>query len=174
MSNVYIGSDFHLGHKNIHKFRHPSNGFDLTFENEQHHRDWLLTMVDMEISKRDTLLLLGDICFDEGSLEALHKITCRKVLVKGNHCVVKSPLYNKVFDQIHGLTRYKHVWLSHAPVHPMELRGNPNFHGHVHNETIDDRRYQNCCVEWVYKKYGSPIVRFDRLVEDRRIAHELS
>ena len=52
-----------------------------------------------------------------------------------------------------GLYKYKEFWLSHAPIHPCELRGKRNIHGHVHqNHVMDehhkrDNRYINVCVE---------------------------
>ena len=43
--------------------------------------------------------------------------------------------------------KYKKQWLSHCPMHPDELRGNNNIHGHIHSHTIDDPRYFNVCCE---------------------------
>jgi len=164
MSKVYIGSDFHIGHKNIHKFRSPNNGFPFTFEDEAHHRKWLFDYISTHLTKRDTLIIAGDCCFTEEALEDFHKIPCRKVLVKGNHDAIKSKLYDKVFDQIHGLWRHKGFWLSHAPIHPQELRGKVNIHGHVHNQTVPDNRYMNVCVEHLMDVFGTPIVTWSDLV----------
>lgn len=170
MSKVYISSDWHIGHKNIYKFRHPDNGFPLSFEDEREHREWLFEWVKFNIKKRDTLYLLGDIAFDESSLLAVHKLPGRKILVKGNHCTKSKEQY-KVYEAIHGLFRYKSMWLSHAPIHPQELRGKPNLHGHVHHNTIDDPRYFNCCVENLVKVFNKPCVPFEdiaSLLEDNR------
>ena len=41
MGVVRIGSDFHIGHKNIHKFRCKANGFPIDFKDEAEHREWL-------------------------------------------------------------------------------------------------------------------------------------
>ena len=57
--------------------------------------------------------------------------------------------------------------MSHAPIHPNELRGRFNLHGHVHQNSITlpdgslDDRYINCCVEM---SYGIP-QSLDKLYE---------
>lgn len=169
MSKAWISSDWHIGHKNIHKFRCKGLGFFRDFRDEAEHREWLFDWYNDNIKKRDVIYLLGDICFYEESLEALGKLPGRKVLVKGNHDVIKSPLYPKVFDHVHGLMRHKHCWLSHAPIHPEELRDKPNIHGHTHYHVIDDNRYQNVCVENNMKLFGSPIVGWEDMIEYRRL-----
>lgn len=165
MSKVVVGSDLHIGHENIYKFRSPENKFPYEFSDETEHREWLFEEIGSKVKKRDTLIITGDCCFTEESLQDFHdKIHCRKVLVKGNHDVIKSPLYNQVFDQIHGLWRYKGYWLSHAPIHPEELRGKINIHGHTHYHTLDDDRYMNICVEHLLEVFHSPIVEWSELM----------
>lgn len=166
MSRVYLCSDLHLGHKNIHKFRCVEKGFELNFANEKEHREWILYHLNHKTNKRDVVYMLGDIAFNEEALLDLKKIPCRKILVKGNHCV-DSPLENEVFEKVLGLTRYRGVWLSHAPIHPVELRGKPNFHGHVHYCTLKDSRYQNCCIEEFMKIFNKPIVSFEEVRQYR-------
>ena len=51
------------------------------------------------------------------------------------------------FNRVGALFKYKEFWLSHAPIHPAELRGRKNVHGHVHNKTIIDPNYFNLSVE---------------------------
>ena len=169
MSKVWISSDWHLCHKNIHKFRCKERGFPLQFDNEGEHSQWLTDWVRSNVKKRDTLYLLGDIAFNEDALRLVGTLPGRKVLIKGNHDAIKSDLYPKVFDQVHGLARYKHSWLSHAPIHPAELRGKVNFHGHVHDQTLPDtKNYQNVCVEELMNIFGTPLVPWLDLIEYRR------
>lgn len=61
------------------------------------------------------------------------------------------------YDKVYALRKYKGRWMQHAPLHPMELRGTRQLHGHSHYSLmlkgegggeIDDR-YINCCVEYV-------------------------
>ena len=118
MSLVYVSADWHFGHKNIHQFRSKERGFPVEFQNEAEHREWITDYAKSKLTKKDTLLLLGDICFTEEALQALGDIPCRKVLVKGNHDLVSSSRYDDVFVEVHGLYKYKRkVWLSHLPKH---------------------------------------------------------
>lgn len=145
MSRVFYTADWYLGHKGIHeKFR-------TQFESEAHHNNVIIDNYCNTILKRDTVYFLGDICFDKYSLDVIRKLPGLKRLVLGNH----ENQYGKfrtaelfdVFDKVYGLHTRKHVWLSHAPIHPDELRGKPNLHGHVHDKTIKDPRYVNVCLE---------------------------
>lgn len=163
MSKVWFSSDWHIGHKNIHKFRHPSNGFPLEFSDESEHREWLFDWVNENVRKRDVMYLLGDIAFTEEALLAMKKFPFRKVLVKGNHCLLKHPEERKVYDQVLGLGRYKGQWISHAPIHPDELRGRVNYHGHTHSHIIQDKRYLNCCVENLVDKFHTPCVEYHQI-----------
>lgn len=143
MANVFFCSDLHLGHKNIHKFR-------TDFESEEQHRDVIKENYHKVVTKRDKVFFLGDIAF---TLEALEDVGTwvahSKVLILGNHCRDKIPMQEivKHFDEVYSLYKYKEFWLSHAPIHPAELRGKYNLHGHVHFATLEDTRYFNCCLE---------------------------
>ena len=57
--------------------------------------------------------------------------------------------YAWAFDDVMGGFSYKGVWLTHIPIHPDELRGRPNIHGHTHNHIINDNRYLNVCMEQI-------------------------
>lgn len=165
MSKVIFGSDLHIGHKNIMKFRSPEFGFPMIFKDEAEHREWIFDWINDNVQKRDTLYLLGDICFTEEALLAFKTLPGRKVLVKGNHDIIKHPEESKVYDQVLGLGRYKRNWISHAPVHPVELRGRFNLHGHVHSKTLPDNRYFNCCVENLMEMWGTPLVEYSKINE---------
>lgn len=78
MSNVYFTSDWHIGHKNIHKLR-------LFVSSETDNEQKIIDSCKV-LHKKDTLFLLGDICFTEDSLKFIADLpACRKMLVKGNH-----------------------------------------------------------------------------------------
>jgi len=143
MSNVWFTSDLHLGHKNIHKFR-------TQFESEEHHREVIKENYHKVVTKRDKVFFLGDVAFTQECLEDVGTWVGEcKVLIVGNHCVDNIPMSEivKHFDEVYSLLKYKEYWLSHAPIHPNELRGKYNLHGHVHYASLDDPRYLNCCLE---------------------------
>jgi len=145
---VYVISDTHFGHTNILKFR---DGFDSI---EQHDR----TITDNILSvcgKRDTLYILGDVCVYKESWKYVEEIASGVEFLHiclGNHCNERkgSPTledYMSVCKSVFGMKKYKSAWLTHAPIHPDELRGKINIHGHVHSNNVGDIRYFNASCE---------------------------
>lgn len=143
MSNVWFLSDLHAGHKNICKFR-------TQFTSEEEHYNHVKEKYHAVVTKRDHVYFLGDIAFNKERLDDISKWAGeKKILIAGNHCtdhLTMKELCN-TFDDVYSLKKYKEFWISHAPIHPNELRGKFNLHGHVHFATIDDDRYFNCCLE---------------------------
>lgn len=149
MSNVFFISDLHLGHEKILEFS-PRRGGTNVIE----HSEWLVNQWNKRVGKKDIVYVLGDVCFKKGHLHYLVQMNGKKNLILGNHDEFPISTYQIYFNKIHGITKYKGFWLSHAPVHPNELRRKMNIHGHVHNNTIRrasdgflDRRYINVSVE---------------------------
>jgi calcineurin-like phosphoesterase family protein len=163
MTNCYFISDLHLGHKNILDFCPDRGG-----TNVDEHSEWLVEQWNSTITKRDVVWVLGDICFDKKHLRYLKQMNGQKHMIYGNHDTFSLPTYQPYFNTIRGFTKKSGLWLSHAPIHPYELRGRVNVHGHVHQHTvqkyyigsdgnehrIDDPSYINVCVD-VLK--GKPI-----------------
>jgi calcineurin-like phosphoesterase family protein len=176
MTTSWFGSDLHFGHKNIQKFRHH-------VVDELDNREIIRTDWKQLVTKRDTVYILGDAAFTMEGLDAFKDLPGRKILIRGNHDLLDTAAYLKVFEEVYGLLKYKEFWLSHAPIHPDELRGKMNLHGHVHYETIRkpfnpvydiesgiDLRYFNCCVENVHAIWKRSLVNLDELrkhIEDR-------
>jgi calcineurin-like phosphoesterase family protein len=161
MSNVWFCSDLHLGHKNIGKFRAPL--VNSTEENtERIFNDW-----KSHVTKRDVVYVLGDFCFDRMLWQEriLDELKADKIyLVRGNHDdKFSTDELLDFFDDVFGITRYKKFWLTHAPIHPNELRGRVNLHGHVHYAILPDKRYFNCCPENLWPTYGRCLVSLDEL-----------
>jgi calcineurin-like phosphoesterase family protein len=149
--NVIFGSDFHLGHRRIGEFRAGVGDSD---GNTQ----LIMGALRAKMSKRSTLITLGDVAFDEASLMLLKDLPGKKILVRGNHDILPLDMYREVFSEVHGLLKYKEFWLSHPPIHPLELHGRFNLHGHVHYATVPDQWYVNCCVENAIRLTGSPLM----------------
>lgn len=165
---IKLISDPHLGHRAIAKYRpwvtsveHNTNLF------VQHWRK--------EIGKKFIVYMLGDVAFDDASLEVIGNLPGRKILIKGNHDdMVSTKLQADVFEEIHGIITYKKFWLSHAPIHPTEMRNRRgNVHGHTHagimekktwyGKTIPDPRYINVCVDNLFPKTGRMFMDLDTL-----------
>ena len=160
MSRVFFISDLHFGHKKIVQFGNQ-NGISLRSGDTYVENMHIIAQNCIDtVTKRDLLYILGDAAFTEDGLEAIKEIPGRKILVRGNHDnYFKTEQLLRVFESIEGLVRYKNAWLSHAPIHPAELRGKINIHGHVHNQSIRnqytgeyDERYINVCCEAVGEK----------------------
>ena len=152
MSRLMITSDLHLGHSNINKFR--------PFDTVEEHHEVVFDNLASNIGKRDSLLLLGDIAFNEYWLKRLDEIKCaKKTLILGNHDTEKLPmkLVCNHYDVVHSLYSKRNSWFSHCPIHPDHFRGKElNIHGHLHDDIIldytdfvamPDKRYFNACVE---------------------------
>ncbi len=151
MGDVKFISDLHLGHKNILRFSGPLRGGTTSEE----HDEWIVEQWNSVVNNRDLVWVLGDVAFPgEGNLDILARLKGRKKLVRGNHDTLPTAEYLKYFEDIYGIYKKYGYWITHAPVHPLELRGKKNIHGHVHQHSINDNRYINVCVE---ENYGIPI-----------------
>jgi calcineurin-like phosphoesterase family protein len=171
--NTWIMGDMHFGHRNICKFR-PEFATP-----EDHEESFILSWNERIKKGGDRIFVLGDAAF---TLEGLHKfkrLNGRKILIRGNHDTLPTQMYLAYFEEVYGIIGYKGAWLSHAPIHPDELRGKVNIHGHVHSATIqrtvykredrhtvqweeEDPRYINACPE----KIGYAPVLFNDLMKE--------
>lgn len=143
MSNVFAISDLHLDHRRILEFS-PSRGGS----NIDEHNEWLVAQWNSVVQKRDVVYVLGDVAFSKESMGLyLPRMKGQKFLVRGNHDKFDPQLYLQHFANIYGIIKKHGYWMSHAPIHPQELREKRNIHGHVHSKTIPDDRYINVCVE---------------------------
>jgi len=140
MSRIMLAGDLHFGHKGISRFRGMGE--------EEQHREQIIKNFNESLGKRDSLYLLGDIAFSDDMIEQIARIKCGyKFLILGNHDSKNITKWMTVVNGIFGITKHKGAWLSHAPIHPNELRGKINIHGHVHYATLDDHRYYNVSLE---------------------------
>lgn len=156
MANVWFTSDLHFGHKNIQKFR-----LEVTSEEDNRRRiiaDW-----NKLVTKRDDIYVLGDAAFTMDTVDCFSSLAGRKFLVRGNHDKLDTQVYLKYFKSVEGLYKYKEFWLSHAPIHPNELRGKINLHGHVHYHDVEDSRYFNMSVESLWKRGYPSIISLDQV-----------
>ena len=147
MSRVFVTSDWHFGHKGVEKFR-PQ------FKNHHHMEDVIMANALSVLTKRDKLICIGDMAFDRHGLDKMRELPCSLVLVRGNHDYLNALDYLTLFDDVHGAYYYDHAFITHIPIHPTELRGRVNVHGHCHaggprehRQGDDWRRYYNAILE---------------------------
>ena len=143
MATAWFVGDIHRGHKNIHKHRE--------FPSQEEHDALIKENYHKVVTKRDAVYFMGDTAFTHEALEEIKSWTAEsKVLIVGNHDlergITMQDLVN-TYDKVYSFVKYKEFWLSHAPIHPDELRGRVNVHGHVHGKTLNDCRYFNTSLE---------------------------
>ena len=147
----WIISDLHLGHNKILEFEPDRLG--VTLDSVEEHDQQLEYRWNSRVNPKDTVYVLGDVAFKAESLKDFGRWNGNKILVRGNHDDKDETLYRDIFSKIFGVIKINRVWLSHAPIHPVELRGCPNIHGHVHSNVVRDHyhqpdpRYRAVCVE---------------------------
>lgn len=171
--NKWIISDLHLGHNKILKFSPLRLGNKV--DSVEEHDTLLEVRWAATVRPGDIVYVLGDVAFKAESLERFKNWPGKKILVRGNHDNKSEELYRSIFHKILGLAVMDGAWFSHAPVHPTELRGRPNIHGHVHQNIIrdhyhqPDKRYRPVCVE---QNQGWP-EPYERVLKEANDAYPL-
>jgi calcineurin-like phosphoesterase family protein len=158
MSQVWFCSDLHLGHKRIERFR-------AHVKDEEDNLNKCVTSWNKLVTKRDLVYVLGDAAFTSAALETMKSLPGRKYLVRGNHDTLRTADYLTCFEEVYGLYKYHEFWLSHAPIHTLELRNRPNLHGHVHYYTLEHPMYFNMCSENLIPFCGEWLISLDKIRE---------
>ena len=157
---ILFTSDCHFGHKAITKYRNQ-------FQSVEEHDAAIFDEMS-KLNKRDILFVLGDFLFEgpqyEKYLHTISKMSCRIKLLMGNHDSID--LYNQNIAQNIEiqlpLFSYKNYWLSHCPIHPLELRNREgNIHGHLHNAMLPDPNYYDVGLD----KNSFKLVDFEYIKE---------
>lgn len=132
MAQVRFIADLHFGHVNMAKKR--------GFATVEEHDEFIIAQWNSVVHKQDQTWILGDVTMESAkSYPLLDRLNGRKKVVLGNHDMPRDiPELLKYVHSVSGLTRYKGIWLSHCPVHPMELeyRVPRVIHGHIHENIV--------------------------------------
>jgi calcineurin-like phosphoesterase family protein len=148
MSVVRYISDPHFGHRNM--------AIKRGFKDEEEMNKHIVKQWNSIVSKKDVTYILGDITMEKASQYYwLNELNGIKKVILGNHDEPQHvPELLKYVNNVAAMKYLKHkeygnIILSHAPIHPCELeyRFNINIHGHVHTNTLPDKRYINVCAE---------------------------
>lgn len=129
MSNVFFIADLHLGHKGILKWAGQYRNNPKTIEE---HDEWIIQQWNSIVKPKDTVKVLGDVCWTKDSLKLLKGLRGNKHLILGNHDLFALEDYQEYFSYIHGFKKYKGYILSHCPIHDSEMIRWKNIHGHIH------------------------------------------
>ena len=126
------------------------------FKNYEEHDEHIVKTWNSIVSKKDVTYILGDVTFEKSKpYEILNRLNGIKKVILGNHDEPQHvPYLLQYVNNVCALKYLKHkefgnIILSHAPIHPCELeyRFNINIHGHVHENTLPDKRYINVSAE---------------------------
>ena len=148
MSVVRYYSDPHFGHRNM--------AIKRGFKDEEEMNKHIVKQWNSVVSKKDVTYILGDITMEKATQYYwLNELNGIKKVILGNHDEPQHvPELLKYVNNVCALKYLKHkefgnIILSHAPIHPCELeyRFNINIHGHVHENTLPDKRYINVSAE---------------------------
>ncbi len=142
--SVFLISDTHFGHYNIIKY------CNRPFISSEEMDETLIENWNKVVSKEDKVYHLGDVGFKSflRMEELFNNLNGTKILIKGNHDNFKLSQYAKLFKDVRGSHQLGGCLLTHIPIHPDSLsRWKANIHGHVHNDTLEDKRYVNISVE---------------------------
>lgn len=145
MSTFFI-SDLHFGHENMAIKR----GFSCADEMNKH----IIKSWNSAVHKKDTVYLLGDVTMESTKFYPLiSELKGYINVVLGNHDLRNHiPELLKYVNSVAGMIKYKNKFiLTHCPIHTSELdyRFTHNFHGHVHENSLGDKRYINVSCEAV-------------------------
>lgn len=142
MGRVFIISDLHFGHRNM--------AIKRGFSDEKEHDEHIIDCWNKVVLKKDTVWILGDITMEKSSpYHLLARLNGYKKVVLGNHDQPQHiPELLKYVNSVCGMIKYKGFVLTHCPIHESELgRFWLNIHGHVHENSLDDKRYLNVSCE---------------------------
>lgn len=133
MSTLFFLSDLHLGHESALVWARKWRDGETIEEHDQ----IIIDKINSRVKRRDHLYLLGDVTWRDYKLFMLDQIQTQNLyLIRGNHDDLPTTEYLKYFKEVYGIHKKKGYWLSHAPIHPAELRSCRNIHGHVHQNSI--------------------------------------
>jgi calcineurin-like phosphoesterase family protein len=148
MSEVFLISDTHFGHKGIINFSGAKSY--RPFNTIEEHDAELVKRWNSVVGKRDIVWHLGDFCFGKRNLPIAAELNGLKKLVLGNHDMYATDDYLKYFHKVYGACEFKGAILTHIPVHESQFsRYFMNVHGHLHSNILSDPRYFNVSAERV-------------------------
>lgn len=145
MSTVRFIADLHFGHTNM--------AIKRGFETAEQHDEYIIKKWNSVVHKRDIVYILGDVTMERPTTyPLLDRLNGLKKVVLGNHDRPQDiPELLRYVHCVSGMEKYKGIFLTHCPIHPMELehRVSRNIHGHIHEHIINDDRYHCVSCEQV-------------------------
>lgn len=158
MSKIFVISDTHFSHANILNFKDDKGDHFRgdRFKNVDEMNEFMVSQWNSVVRPEDKVYHLGDVYFgpQEKADRLLSRLVGHKRLILGNHDKGKDTVLLKHFEKIMVSRVFREFGflLTHIPVHPGSLREDKygrNVHGHIHQNSILDKRYVNVSVEQI-------------------------
>ncbi len=169
MSNRFVISDTHFGHKGIVEFNidndDPTSPPLRPWDNIDEHDAALVANWNGVVNPKDTVYHLGDAVINRRMLAIFNELNGRKILVKGNHDIFKLKDYLPHFTDIRACVVHpkEGIIMSHIPISGECMHRFPvNVHGHLHGNLMPEPWYISACVEKINYTPMSYDVMFER------------
>jgi len=149
MSNTFLVSDTHFGHKGVCHFLRADGVTKLRpWDTPEEMDEAMIKLWNETVQPKDKVYHLGDVVINRKALATLGRLNGDKVLIKGNHDIFRLEEYTPYFRDIRAYHIVYNTVLSHIPIHPdSKQRFDGNIHGHLHSNKLDDPWYLCVCVE---------------------------
>lgn len=159
-----------MGHANIITFLDNAGKVIRPFSCLEEMEETMIERHNAIVKPNDRVYFLGDVAMNRGGLLRAARFNGKKVLIKGNHDILKLKDYVGIFEDIRSYKVYptQGIICSHIPIYAGQMeekaRWKFNVHGHTHAnfvtkeieygsgigmlvERVTDERYLNICVE---------------------------
>lgn len=139
MPAVYLTADPHWGHEGVCRFMRNDGVTKLRpWDNAAEMNEAMIKNWNDRVRPNDKVYVLGDVAMNKNALNAtMPRLNGDKVLIKGNHDILKKNEYDKYFRDIRAYHVMNGCILSHIPIHTESLaRFGCNIHGHLHANEV--------------------------------------
>jgi calcineurin-like phosphoesterase family protein len=149
VSNTFLTSDLHLGHKNICVFTNFDGSKVRPWDDVDEMNEAIIANWNSVVKVHDKVYVLGDVVMNKKYLPLMDRLNGSKRLIRGNHDIFPTKEYLKYFTEIYGVRVLSDMILSHIPLHNdcITARFNVNVHGHLHNNDLNSPLHFNVCLE---------------------------
>lgn len=139
MPAIFLTADPHFGHEGVCRFTRNDGVTKLRpWDNAAEMNEAMIKNWNDRVRPNDKVYVLGDVAMNKNALNAaMPRLNGDKVLIKGNHDILKKNEYDKYFRDIRAYHVMNGCILSHIPIHTESLaRFGCNIHGHLHANEV--------------------------------------
>lgn len=151
--SIFFASDTHFAHKNIINFTDRQSGKRIRpYDSVEEHDEAIVKNWNSVVQQHDTVYHLGDVSINKIGIQTVSRLNGRKILLRGNHCIFDTELYQQVFTDVRAYKVFTdRKWIaSHIPIHKECIeRWKLSLHGHLHSNIINDPEYLNVSCEQI-------------------------